>query len=113
MLQDISSSRCTFICIDALDECMEEYRAKLLDSLKQILHKSTSTRIFLAGRSHIRDEVEKHLAGRVAAVCITPTKRDIIRFLRAKLKEDTTPDAMDKNLEEDIIKSIPEMVSET
>jgi len=112
MLQDISSSRRTFICIDALDECMEEYRAKLLDSLKQILHKSPSTRIFLAGRSHIRNEVEEHLAGRVAAVRITPTKGDIVRFLRAKLKEDTTPDAMDKNLEEDIIKSIPETVSE-
>ena len=112
MLQDISSSRHTFICIDALDECMEEYQAKLLDSLKQILHKSPNTRIFLAGRSHIRDEVEKHLAGRVAAVCITPTKSDIIRFLRAKLAGDKTPDAMDKSLEEDIIKSIPKTVSE-
>ena len=91
---------------------MEEYRAKLLDSLKQILHKSPSTRIFLAGRSHIRDEVEKHLAGRVPAVCIKPTKGDIILFLRAKLEEDTIPDAMDKNLKEDIIKSIPETVSE-
>jgi len=91
---------------------MEEYRAKLLDSLKQILYKSPSTRIFLAGRLHIRDEIEKHLAERVAVVCITPTKGDIVRFLRAKLKEDTTPDAMDKNLEEDIIRSIPETVSE-
>ena len=87
MLQDISSSRRTFICIDALDECMEEYQAKLLHSLKQILHKSPSTRIFLAGRPHIRDEVEKHLADRVAAVYITPTKDDIVQFLRAKLRE--------------------------
>jgi len=112
MLQDISSSRPTFICIDALDECIAEYRSKLLDSLKQILLKSPSTRIFLAGRSHIRDEVEKHLAWRVAAIPITPTKDDIIRFLKAKLKEDTTPEAMDKSLEEDIIKNISETVSE-
>jgi len=112
MLQDISSSRPTFICFDALDECMAENRAELLDSLKQILHKSCSTRIFLAGRLHIRDEVEKHLAGRVVGVPITPARDDIIRFLRAKLKEDTTPDAMDKSLEEDIIKNIPETVSE-
>ena len=49
---------------------------------------------------------------RVAAVSITPTKDDIIRFLRAKLKEDTTPDAMDKALEEDIIENIPERVLE-
>jgi len=69
-------------------------------------------RIFLAGRLHIRDEVEKTLAGMVAAVSITPTQDDIIRFLKAKLKEDTTPEAMDKSLEEDIIKNIPERASE-
>ena len=112
MLQDISSARPTFICIDALDECMAEYREKLLDSLRQILLKSPGTRIFLAGRLHVRDEVERHLVGRVAAVSITPTKNDIVRFLRAKLKEDIIPDAMDKNLEADIIKNIPETVSE-
>jgi len=112
MLQGISSSRPTFIRIDALDECIAEHRAKLLDSLQQILHKSPSTRIFLAGRLHVQDEVQKHLARRVTAVSIIPIKDDIIRFLRAKLKEDTTPDAMDKSLEEDIIKNIPETVSE-
>ena len=91
---------------------MAVYRAKLLDSLKIILHKSPSTRIFLAGRLYIRDEVEKHLVGRVVAIPITPTKDEIIRFLRAKLKEDTIPDAMDRNLEKDVIKNIPETVSE-
>jgi len=106
MLQDISSSRTTFICVDALDECIAEHRATLLDSLKQILHKSPSTRVFLAGGLHIQDEVEKHLAGRIVAASITPTNDDIVRFLRAKLSEDTTPDAMDGNLVEGIIKSI-------
>jgi len=113
MLQDISSSQCTAICIDALDECVPEYRRKLLDSLSQILHKSPKARLFLAGRFYIRDEVEKRLCGRVVTVSITPAKDDIIRFLRAKLKEDPTPDAINKILEEDIVKNIPEMVSET
>ena len=112
MLQDIASSRPTFICFDALDKCVAEYRGKLLESLQQILHRSPSTRIFLAGRLHVRDEVERCLAGRVVAVSIIPTKDDIIRFLRAKLREDTIPDAMDNSLEEAIIKSIPETVSE-
>ena len=97
MLQDISSSLPIFICIDALDECMAEYRAEVLNSLKQILRKSPSIRIFLAGRLQIRDEVEKQLAGRVVAVCIVPTKDDIVRFLRAKLRKDATPDEMDKS----------------
>ena len=111
ILQDISSSRPIFICIDALDECMAEYQVEVLDALKQILHKSPSIRIFLAGRLQIRDEVEKHLARRVVAVSIIPTKDDMVRFLRAKLKKDATPDAMDKSLEADIIKNIPEKVS--
>ena len=111
MLQDISSSRLTFICIDALDECMAENQAEVLDSLKQILHKSPSIRIFLAGRMQIQDEVEKHLVGRVVTVSIIPTKDDMVRFLRVKVKNDATPDAMDKSLEADIIKIIPEKVS--
>jgi len=111
MLQDISSSRPTFICIDAVDECMPEYRMELLDSLKQVLRKSPGIRIFLAGRLQIRDEVEKYLAGRVIAVSIIPTKDDIVRFLRAKLEKDATPEVMDKWLEADIIKNIPEKVS--
>ena len=111
-LQDISSSRCTFICIDALDECPAGHRVKLLDSLNQILQKAPGARIFLTGRPHILGEVERHLAGRAATRSITPTKDDIIIFLRAKLKEDTIPEAMDESLEDEIIKSIPETVSE-
>ena len=88
MLQDISSSRPIFICIDALDECMTEYQAEVL------LHKFPNIRIFLAGRLQIQDQVEKHLAGRVVTISIIPTKDDMVRFLRAKLEKDATPDAM-------------------
>ena len=111
-LQDISSSRCTFICIDALDECSPGHRVRLLNSLSQILQKSRGARIFLTGRPHIRGEVEKNLAGRAATRSITPTKADIIIFLRAKLREDTIPEAMDKSLEEEIIQNLPKTVSE-
>ena len=111
-LQDIASSRCTFICIDALDECPAGHRVRFLDSLNQILQKAPGARIFLTGRPHIRGEVEKHLAGRAATKQIAPTKDDIVLFLRAKLKEDTMPEAMDESLGDEIIKSIPETVSE-
>ena len=106
-LQDISSSRFTFICIDALDECPAGHRAKLLDSLNQILQKPPGARIFLTGRPHIRGEVEKYLAGRAATRSITSTEDDIIRFLREKLREDKMPDAMEESLEEEIIKNLP------
>ena len=111
-LQDIASSQPTFICIDALDEYPARHRVKLLNSLNQILERSPGVRIFLTGRQHILGEVEKHLAGRVATRHIKPTKNDIIAFLRAKLNEDTMPDAMNESLEEEIIRKIPETTSE-
>ena len=100
------------LCLDALDECPPRYLVELLGSLNQIFQKSPSVRIFLTGRPHIRGEIYKHLAGRAATRPITPTKSDIIIFLRAKMKADTIPDAMDENLEEEIIKNIPESFSE-
>ena len=112
MLQTISSKRPTFICIDALDECAAEYRVKLLDSLYKILEKSPATRIFATGRAHIRPEIGRCLAGRVTGVSVSPKRGDIITYLHTRLREDTTPDAMDSNLEADILKKIPEDTSE-
>ena len=111
-LQDISSLRHTFICVDALDECPPGHLVKLLDSLNQVLQKSPGARIFLTGRPHIRGEVERRLSGRTMTRSITPTNDDIIIFLRAKLREDTMPDAMDACLEEEIMRDIPKTVSE-
>ena len=111
-LKDIVSSRPTFVCIDALDEYPDRHRVELLNLLKQILEKAPGTRLFLTGRPQIRSEVEEHLAGKAATRPITAAKNDIVTFLRAKLKEDTMPEAMNKSLEDAIIQKIPETVSE-
>ena len=111
-LQDIMSSRLTFICMDALDEYPARHRIKLLNLLNQVLQKAPGARLFLTGRLHIQDEVDKHLAGRAVTRSITPTENDIIAFLRAKLKEDTMPHAMDESLEKEVIQNIPKTVSE-
>ena len=112
MLQDITSLQPTFVCIDALDECVGVQRVRVLDSLKQILEKSPRTRIFVTGRPHIRAEMEKRLAGRMISVFICPTKGDIIGYLRVKLGEDETPDAMNASLEAEILEMIPANISE-
>ena len=112
MLQTITSSQRTFVCIDALDECAVVHRVKILDSLKQILEKSSGIRIFITGRPHIRGEIEKRLSGQVISVSLSPNKEDITRYLRVKLGEDETPDAMDEDLVADILERIPENVSE-
>ena len=112
MLQAIVSSQPTFMCIDALDECVGAQRLKFLDSLKEILESSTGARIFLTGRPHIRAEIEKRLPGKVTSVSVSPTRGDIVTYLRARLGEDETPDAMDESLEADILENIPEKISE-
>jgi len=112
MLQLITSSQPTFMVIDALDECTTVQRFRLFDSLKEILEKSPNARIFMTGRSHIRAEIERCLTGRVISVLVGPPKDDIIRFLRVRLREDETPDAMDETLEADILEKIPGSIPE-
>ena len=112
MLQVISSSQPTFICIDAIDECAGGERFKILDSLKEILEQSRGTRIFVTGRPHVRAEIESRLAGQVTSVSLTPTRGDITRYLHVRLSYDETPDAMDASLKADILEKIPEHISE-
>ena len=112
MLQAITSSQRTFVCIDALDECVPVHRVKILDSLKQVLEKSPGARVFITGRPHIQAEMEKRLGGKVISVSLCPNKEDIIRYIRVRLGEDETPDAMDESLTANILEKIPENVSE-
>ena len=111
MLQLITSSRRTFICLDALDECSGVQQVRLLDSLKQILEKSPGTRIFATGRPHILAEIEKRLAGHVTSVSISPPEEDVITYLRSRLGEDQTLDAMDEILEAEILEKVPKNIS--
>ena len=108
ILQLITTSQSTFMVIDALNECMGVQRFRLFDSLKEILQKSPGA---VTGRPHICPESEARLAGRVASVSLGPTRDHIMRFLRVRLMEDETLDAMDSNLEAEILK-IPESISE-
>ena len=82
------------------------------DSLNQILEKSPHTRIFIIGRPHIRAEVEKRLVGRVMSISIGSNKDDIVGYLCARLHEDESPGAMDESLAAEILKKIPEKMSE-
>jgi len=112
MLQAIASSRPTFLCIDALDECAGVERLKLLDSLKEVLEQSPGIRIFVTGRPHIRTEIESRLAGKVVSISVNSTRGDIKRYLRVKLGLGETPDAMDEGLKAEILEKIPESMSE-
>jgi len=113
LLQSVTNLQPTFICIDALDECVERHRPEILDSLRQILEKSPNTQIFLTGRRHIRDEIDRHLGKRTTVLSINPNRDDIVGYVRMRLSKDTPLDRMDSGLEDEIIKSITENIPET
>ena len=113
MFRTIAAGVRTFICIDAVDECAPEHRVVVLDSLGQILRGSPKTRIFMTGRPHVRCEIERRLGGGAIFLSIEPTEDDVLRYLRERLRNDTTPEIMNNKLEADIMKCIPEASSET
>jgi len=113
MLRNITTRRRTFICIDALDECVPEHRIVILESLREIMRESLDTRVFVTGRSHIRSEIQRQLDGVATFVLIEPTGDGIIKYLREKLRKDTTPEMMNSTLEANIMESIPGLSSET
>ena len=113
MFQTIIATRRTFICVDALDECVPEHRMVVLGSLGQILQGSPNTHLFMTGRSHVRSEVERGLGGAAVFLPIRATEDGVVRFLREKLQKDTIPNMMSSTLEGDIMRSIPAISSET
>ena len=114
MLQIVASLQPTFICIDALDECVEGHRPEVLDSLRQVLEGSPNTRIFLTGRRHIRGEIERNIGEMAAAILsIKPNNDDIVGYIRMRLSKDTSLGAMDSRLEAEIIKGIAENIPDT
>ena len=112
MFQTIAATKRTFICVDALDECVPEHRMVVLESLRQILQGSPNTRIFMTGRPHMRNDV-RELDGGVTFMSLQPKEDDIITYLSDKLKNDTTLRMRSDPLEAEIIKKILEVSSET
>ena len=112
MFQTIAATRRTFICVDALDECVPEHRMVVLESLGQIREGSPNTHLFVTGRPHVRSEVETELGG-ATLIFIRATEDGVLRFLQAKLRKDRIRNMMSSTLEEDIMKSIPTISSET
>ena len=113
MFQRIAATKRIFICVDALDECVPEYRLVVLESLGQILRGSPNTRIFMTGRPQVRGEVERELGGAATFMFIRATEDGVLKFLREKLRKDTVLAETSSTLEGDITKSIPAISSET
>ena len=100
-----------YICIDALDEAIQESRQEVLESLRDIVREFPSTRVLFTERFHVEEEVKRYFT-RLITIPASPTKGDIRVYLDAKLDRDTEPYAMDDGLRKDIMRIIPNMFSE-
>ena len=100
-----------FICIDALDECPPKHLLELLKSLKDVLRGSPRMRIFLTGRPQVEAEVTRYFMTRLT-IPIVPKTHDVQAYLENKLEMDPEPMAMSNGLRADILRIIPERISE-
>ena len=99
-----------FICIDALDECLPKDLPQLLESLRDIVRESPETRIFLTGRPHVGEAIQKYFP-KVVAIRISPNEDDTRNYVVMRLDRDEIPEAMNKGLREEIVRIILEKMS--
>ena len=111
LVRSLSSLRRGFICIDALDEFPTKHRPELWDSLQHIIRECPNTRLFITGRPYIQDEVKKYFPGYPDLTPIKPTEEDIRGYITMRLEKDLELDAMDAELEAEILRIIPDKTS--
>ena len=107
----IASLLRAFICIDALDECLPKCLPELLESLKDITRESPSTRIFLTGRPHVWDDIQRYFT-KAVVIPISPNPDDIRNYVEKRLDRDAEPEAMSNDLRADIVRVILEKISD-
>ena len=107
----ISSLPRVFICLDALDECLPKYLPELCESLGDIVRECSRTRIFLTGRPHVGGDVQRYFP-KAVVIPISPSPGDIRDYVEMRLKRDTEPEAMNKELRAEIVRAILEKISD-
>jgi len=100
-----------FICLDALDECLPKYLPELLESLRDIVRECPRTRIFLTGRPHVREDVQRYFS-KVVVIPVSPNRDDIKDYVERRLDRDAEPEAMSNDLRADIVRVILEKISD-
>ena len=107
----IASLPQVFICIDGLDECLPRNHPELLESLRDIVQESSKSRIFLTGRPHVTETIQRYFT-KVIVILISPNQDDIRYYVETRLDRDDQPEAMNKDLRADIVKMILDKMSD-
>jgi hypothetical protein len=103
-----------YICIDALDECKDEYRKRMLESLGSLLQDSTtnsSLRLFLTGRPHVEAHVNINISDLDNQPPLSMTLKagpdDIRAYISRQLEaDDYKEDCMNEGLKKEILEKI-------
>jgi len=107
----ISSRSQVFICLDALDECLPKNLSVLLEALRETIRECPRTKIFLTGRPYVKENIYRYFS-KVVVIPIKPNTGDIKNYLEMRLDRDDEPEVMDDNLRADIVRIIPEKMSD-
>ena len=107
----IASLPKVFVCLDALDEFLPKHLPELLESLRDIVRESPRTRIFLTGRPHVKEAIQRYLT-KAVVIPINPNQDDIKNYVEMRLDKDDEPEAMNKDLRKDIVTTILEKMSD-
>jgi hypothetical protein len=98
-----------YLCIDALDECMEEQRGYFLGSISDVLnHGSNSIRVFVTGRLPIQRLIEYSLPVVPHAVRLEANEEDIRQYISCQFEMDEKRGDMDESFKEEIMEKIVE-----
>jgi len=108
----ISSIELVYLCVDAVDEMLQQHRPEFLRALRQIIRDTPNTRLFLTGRPYIRGEIDKHLTKGAYIMQIVADQGDITKYLSQKMDDNEDPDLMNECLRNDIMKTMLEKASE-
>ena len=106
----IASLPRVFICVDALDEYLPKHLPGLLESLRDIARESPQMRIFLTGRPHVREDIQRYFP-KAVVISIIPNMDDMRNYLEMRLDRDPEPEAMNNDLRADIVRITLEKIS--
>ena len=108
----IASLSQVFICIDALDEFLPNHLPEFLESLRDIVRESPTTRIFLTGRPHVGENIRRYFP-RVVEMPVESNTSDIRNYVETRLDKDVNPEAMSDSLRADIMRMMQENIFDT
>jgi len=106
----IASIPRVFICVDALDECLPKYLPELLGSPRDIVRESPTTRIFFTGRPHVMEDLQRYFT-KAVVIPVSPNPDDIQTYVEMRLDRDAESEAMSTDLRANIMRVIPEKIS--